>query len=291
MKANIHQFQNGTNKITMSKYYKYILAIIIAVLVSSCEEVIQVGLDTAPPRLVIDGSIQWLKGTSGNEQKIKLTTTTGYYSTAIPTVSGASVVVTNSDNVAFNFTEEVANSGIYLCHNFIPEMDKTYVLTVVLNGQTYTASETLKSVSPITTIEQNNDGGFSGNDIEIRAFYDDPAVVENYYLFQFKSSTSVIPSYDATDDEFFQGNTNFQLYVNEDIGAGDDVDITIYGVSKRYFEYMNKLILVSGGGSGGPFSTPPATVRGNIVNQTNSNNYALGYFSASETDFRNYTVQ
>jgi hypothetical protein len=53
---------------------------------------------------------------------------------------------------------------------------------------------------------------------------------------------------------------------------------------------MNKLLLISVG-SNGPFSTPPATVRGNIINQTNSNNFALGYFNLSETDVKNYVIQ
>jgi hypothetical protein len=270
--------------------YKYILAIIIVVLVSSCEDVVQVDLDTAAPRLVINGSIQWQKGTLGNEQKIKLTTTTGYYDTTIPTVSGAVVFVTNSNNVAFNFIEEVPNSGIYLCHNFIPEIDETYVMTVALNGETYIATETLKSVSPITHIEQENEGGFSGDEIEIKTYFNDPDVVDNYYLYKFKASSLAIPYYGVDEDEFFQGNEFFAYFSHEDIKSGDNLDITIYGVSKRYYEYMNKLILIAEG-SGGPFSTPPATVRGNIINQTNPNNYALGYFNLSETDFRNYLIQ
>jgi hypothetical protein len=272
------------------KYLAYISAIIMAVLLNSCEDVVNVDLDTAAPRLVINGSIQWQKGTLGNEQKIKLTTTTGYYDTVIPSVSGAVVVVTNSDNVTFTFAEEVPNSGIYLCHNFVPEIDKTYVMTVVLNGETYTATETLKSVSPITTIEQNDEGGFSGTDIEIKTFFNDPGNADNYYLFKYKASINAVPSYEVSDDKFYQGNEFFGFYTNEDIASGDNLDITIYGVSKRYFEYMNKLILISVG-SGGPFSTPPATVRGNIINQTHPDKYALGYFNISETDSKNYIIQ
>ncbi len=273
------------------KKFHYIFAIIFAVLLTGCEDVVQVDLNTAAPRLVVNGSIQWQKGTQGNEQQIKLTTTTGYYDTTIPTVSGAAVFVTNSDNVTFNFTEEVANSGSYLCHTFIPEIDKIYVLTVVLNGQTYTATETLKSVSPITTITQNDQGGFSGKDIEIKTFYNDPGDADNYYLFKYKASINAIPSYDVSDDKFYQGNEFFGYYTNEDIKSGDTLDITIYGTSKRYFEYMSKLILIAGGGGGGPFGTAPASVRGNIVNQTNPENYAYGYFNLSETDVRNYTIQ
>lgn len=289
MKSHI---QYKSNKTVISKSFIYIFSIVAIVLLTltSCEDIVQVDLETAAPKLVINGSIQWQKGTLGNEQKIKLTTTTGYYSNTIPTVSGAVVFVTNSDNVTFNFVEEVANSGIYLCHNFIPEIDKTYVLTIALNGQTYTATETLKSVAPITHVDQNSEGGFEGDEIEIKTYFNDPDVVDNYYMFRYKASSLAIPYYGVDEDEFFQGNEFFGYFSNEDIKSGDNIDITIYGVSKRYYEYMNKLILIAEGG-GGPFSTPPATVRGNIINQTNPDNYALGYFNVSETDFRNYILQ
>ena len=81
---------------------KYISVIIVALFFQSCEEVIHVDLDTAPPRLVIDAAINWQKGTIGNEQKIILSTTTGFYSNVIPKVSGATVAVKDSQN--FNFT-------------------------------------------------------------------------------------------------------------------------------------------------------------------------------------------
>ena len=63
------------------------------------------------------------------------------------------------------------------------------------------------------------------------------------------------------------------------------------GVSKSYHNYMNKLITIAGSGSGNPFATPPATIRGNITNTTNNNNYPLGYFHLSEIDTVNYLVQ
>ena len=269
----------------------YIFALFLTILVTSCEDVVQVDLDTDAPRLVVNGSLQWQKGTPGNEQKIKLSTTTGFYDTNIPSVSGALVFVTSSDNVTFTFDEEVPNSGLYLCHNFIPEIDKTYILTIVLNGETYNATETLKSVSPITTITQNNEGGFSGSDIEIRNYFNDPGNADNYYLFKYKASNFNIPSYEVNKDEFFQGNSFFGLYTDKDLASGNTLDIIIYGISKRYFDYMNKLITIAGSNSGSPFSTPPVTVRGNIINQTHPENYALGYFNVSETDIRNYTIQ
>ena len=44
---------------------------------------------------------------------------------------------------------------------------------------------------------------------------------------------------------------------------------------------MNQLIVQSGGDQG-PFQTPAATVKGNIINTTNADNFALGYFAIGQ---------
>jgi hypothetical protein len=44
-------------------------------------------------------------------------------------------------------------------------------------GNTYTASETLQAVANITKIVQNNQGGFTGTNKEIKTYYQDPAGV------------------------------------------------------------------------------------------------------------------
>ena len=43
--------------------------------------------------------------------------------------------------------------------------------------------------------------------------------------------------------------------------------------------------------SGGPFETQPATVKGNCLNQTNPNNFPLGYFRQSEVAEIVYTIE
>ena len=98
---------------------KNIIYLLAIVFFASCETKVDIPLDTANPKLVIDANILWQKGTSGNTQKIKLTTTTDYYSSTIPVVSGATVTVTNSANTVFVFTE-TPNTGEYVCTNFEP---------------------------------------------------------------------------------------------------------------------------------------------------------------------------
>lgn len=275
---------------THMKNLFYISTIILSLFLTSCEEVVNVDLDTASPKLVVDASINWEQGTDGAQQKIKLTTTTSYYSSTVPTVSGATVSVKNSTNTVFNFIE-VPNTGEYVCNNFVPQLDEVYTLTVISNGQTYSATETLKSVAPISEIVQNNEGGITGDQIEIKTFFNDPEVAENYYMFKYKYSNKAKLDYQVSDDRFFQGNQFFSLSNNEDLSAGDQINVTHYGVSKTYYNYMNILLSIAGNSGGGPFQSPPATVRGNIINTTNFDDYALGYFRLSETTSGNFIIQ
>jgi len=272
------------------KKIQVFFVILITIFFNGCEDVVNIDLNTAPPKLVIEASLNWQKGTLGNEQKIKLTTTTDYYGNTIPMVSGATVFVKNNSNVTFNFIEN-PNTGEYFCTTFIPVISQTYTLTVISNGQTYAATETLKPVAPITKIVQNNLGGFDGKTIEIKAYFNDPAPENNFYLYGYKYPNPLADNYYAGDDTFFQGNEFFSASQNSDLKAGDNIMITHFGISKTYSNYMQVLISIAGNNNGAPFQSPAATVRGNIINTTNFDNYALGYFSLSEIDTKNYVVQ
>ena len=263
--------------------------IISAIIVTSCEKVIDVDLNTMAPKLVIDASIKWQKGTLGNQQTIKLSTTTSYYNSQIPTVSGATVFITDAANNVFHFVE-TTGTGNYICTDFAPVLNGNYVLTVVSNGETYTATETLKPVPPIDSIAQLDDTGFSGKDTEIKTFYTDSGTTNDYYLFKFKPSFTAIPIYFLQEDRNFQGNQIFGLYRSEELKPGQNFEVTLSGISKQYYNYMRILVSIAGNSSGSPFQSPSATIRGNIINSTTVANYPLGYFSLSEQDSRNYIV-
>ena len=83
----------------------------------------------------------------------------------------------------------------------------------------------------------------------------------------------------------------FGLYFSEDLKPGDTLRFTLNGVTLNYYNYMDILLEQTGTNSAGPFSTPTATVRGNIVNQSNFNNFALGYFRLSKTEVSEYIIQ
>lgn len=271
----------------MKQYFIYIL---LSFSILSCEDIIDVDLNTAATRLVIDASINWQKGTSGNLQTIKLSLSAPFFNGSVPAANGAEIFVTDSSNNVFIFNEN-GNSGIYTNNNFLPEINEAYQLTVVYNGETYIATETLTSVVPIDFVGQANNGGFSGDETELKAFFQDPANEENYYFFEFISDIPAIPSLEVYNDEFTNGNEMFGFYTEEALSSGDEVTIRIHGISERFYNFMFILLQQLNEEGGGPFETQPATVRGNIINETNPEHYPFGYFRLSEMDELIYTVQ
>lgn len=269
----------------------YAITIVSVLLIlAGCEEVVDVSLETAEPRLVVDASINWQKGTAGNVQTIKLSSTAGYFEGETVKVSGATVFISNSVGTVFNFVEE-GQPGSYVCNAFLPQIGETYFLTIEHDGQTYTSTEKLLAAPSITRVEQNNEGGFTGEDIEVKYFFDDLQDDTNFYFLQINDPYKVIPEYGVIEDRFFQNNEMFALYVSEDLKTADTLAFTLYGVSQDYFNYMDILLEQTGSTSAGPFATPTSTVRGNVVNTTDFDNYALGFFRLGEIDYLEYIIQ
>ena len=260
------------------------------VLQTSCEDVIELNLNTAEPKLVIEASINWVKGTYGNEQTIKLSLTAPYFDNTVLPANGATVVVTDQNDRIYNFIEE-GSTGIYKTNNFRPVIDNLYNLNITYNNEVYSGNETLRSVVPVDYVEQNDKGGFTGKDIELKAYYKDPEDEKNFYFFEFRSNTPIPTSLSIYEDRYNNGNQIFGFYSDEDLEVGDQITIRNYGISERFYNYMFILLQQNSDASGGPFETQPASVRGNCTNQTDKENFPLGYFRLSEVSELVYTIQ
>ena len=268
------------------KKYPILIIFFSVIVLLSCEEVVNIPLEKSEPRLVIDASIEWFKGTNGNNQNIRLSRTSGFYEENTEAVTDAQIMIFSEDGSEFNF--EHVQEGNYVNNEFQPELNKSYHLEIFVDEQVYTATEILVPVVPIDYIEQLNSGGFAGDEIEIKAYYTDPVETEDYYLFEFIDDDVSLEIY---EDEFTNGNQIFGYYSNENIEQDDEISIQIQGISKSYYEFLFILRSQVGSNGGGPFETMPATVKGNIINQTNPENYPFGYFRLSEIDSTTYIAE
>jgi len=279
------------------KSYILKLSFAMSLLFMSCTDVIDVEVPEAPPRLVIEASMDWQKGTAGNSQMIKLSLSTPYFDNLLETpVTGALVkVINNNDQSEVQFTD--LNNGNYATEVFVPVMGQSYTLMVMYDEEIYLASETMTAVTDITDVYQSRENGFDKEALEVNIEFIDPAGIDNYYLSKFQRRGDQFQTLFDVKDEFTDGNKMSIFYEkleDEDSGEkeflpGDIVDISLLGISEPYYNYIKLLIEQSQ--SGGPFSTIPAEIKGNCINQSTPENYAFGYFRLSEVDKRVYTFE
>ncbi|MEH6682223.1 MAG: DUF4249 family protein [Sediminicola sp.] len=264
--------------------------LLIIILLNSCTDVIDVDVPNGGARLVVDASIKWQKGTSGEIQTIQLRESTSYFDNNpdVP-VTGASVTVTKeNDGSLFVFVDQ--NNGSYTATDFVPEFNASYTLDILYNGNSYTATETLIAAPDINRIEQSIEGSGDDSEIQLQVFFDDFRAVENYYLGEFFPSNLPIPSLRVISDEFTDGNENFIEIDNENFVAGSTVNINVYGISQRCYDYLNIFIQQSGSDEGGPFPTTPVPLKGNCTNVNDPNEEVLGFFRLGEYDTTSYTI-
>ncbi|MGA9270437.1 MAG: DUF4249 domain-containing protein [Lutimonas sp.] len=265
---------------------------------TSCTDVIEVEVPTAPPRLVIEASIDWRKGTSGNFQRVKLSSSTPFFENLQDSpVTGAQVKITNdTDGTEFQFQDE--NNGTYFTASFVPVIGQSYTLQVDHEGETYIARETLTPVAEIDSVFQSTDNGFDQNALEVNVLFRDPANVPNFYLAKFLRQGDLLPTLFDIKDEFTDGNQIRIIYErieNEETGEmefepGDVVEIDLNGISSPYYDFM-RLLIEQSGNSGNLFSTIPAEIKGNCINVTDPDHYPYGYFRLTEVDKRVYTFE
>ncbi|MEE1963400.1 DUF4249 family protein [Allomuricauda taeanensis] len=277
------------------KTFKKIILVIIVIAFASCVDVVDVEVQNGPTRLVVEASLDWEKGTAGNQQTIRLSESTPFFNTGtIIEVTGASVVVTNdTSGDVFVFADQ--GNGEYLSTTFEPVLAQSYTLRIEHNGDVYTATETMTPVTDITDIFQNREEGFNDEELEVHIVFTDPEEEGNNYLFRFQREGDLLPGLEVGEDRFLNGNEIdwwYEIEEDEDehidpFQPGDILHIEMYGISRPYYDYIK--ILVEQLGGTGLFESTPVTVRGNCINETHPENYAYGYFRLTQVVKASYT--
>ena len=280
------------------KNYIFKILLSLLLLTGSCTDVIDIKVPEAAPRLVIEASMDWIKGTSGSQQSIKLSTSTPFFDNLVenPATGAIVKVINDTDSREVIFTDQ--NNGNYVTNEFVPVMGQSYTLEILYENEIYLASETMTPVTDITSVFQTRENGFDKDALEVNIEFNDPKDIKNFYLTKFQRRGDLLQTLFDVKDEFTDGNKMSIFYEkinNDDTGEtefvpGDIVDIGLNGISEQYYNYI-KLLIQQSGGAGGPFSTTPAEIKGNCVNINSPENYAFGYFRLSEVDKRVYTFE
>jgi hypothetical protein len=278
------------------------LTVVGGLAMSGCTRVVDLDLEEGPKRLVVDARIELRPGDLTGRQVFRLSTTGPFGSfSAPPPGTGALVGVTDEDGGAWTFVETPGQAGEYAASGLIPAVGSRYRLTIDYRGDRYEASHRLMPVAPIDSLYfVYEEEGLAQGDSGFRAVidYTDPEGLGNYYLWELVVEGELRIAADPglrfraiSDDRFYDGGrvTGYQPYDEEVVDPGQSVAVRQIGLSESAFRYYFALFEQTTG-SGGPFSVPPASVRGNVANLTAPDRYPLGFFLAAEVKERTAVV-
>jgi hypothetical protein len=259
--------------------------------ITSCTKTVDIEVPHEGERLVIDASINWEKGTDGNEQIITLSKSKAYFDSGEnKSVTGANVrIVKDSDGTIYEFMDQ--NNGNYTIDHFEPVIGAKYTLEVESEGKTYAAHETLMSVTDIVNIQQTTELGFSAEATEVNIYYQDPIDEKNNYLAYFDPSHKDLPTLWSLNDELTNGTLNTAFAEDSLFEVGDTVEVSLFGTSERFYSYMLLIVFQSSQNFGGPFQTVPVQSKGNCYNVDNMEEEVLGYFRLSEVSRRTHIIE
>ena len=243
----------------------------------SCESEIDIDIKDSESQIVIEANIS----TFIDDSKVKISKSLNLDDgLPYPTVNGALVTITNN-NTAEVFILSETESGIYKNPYLIGVDEHNYILDIIIEEETYTASSTipqivvLESLVQIGEVSDSNGGGGPGgqnrsdrNIAEIIPVYNDPIEFTNYYQFVVTRNDTILSNIFIQRDYAFNGLKNSKSLKIEAI-KDDILKIDMQCIDEAVYNYLlglSKNIHQS--------SATPTNPDSNISNN------ALGYFKA-----------
>jgi hypothetical protein len=265
---------------------KILALIICSLILGSCQKVINLDLNSADPKYVIEAELQ--EGTQ--DFKVKITQTSNYFNNEAPTkITNAQVTLQKSNEAPLLLVN--SNDGYYFATNYIGVSGELYKLNVTINGETFQARSFMPNAVILDSIEieKLGKGPFGGNkEDEYRLFciYKDPVLDVNFY----KVNTLIdgMPNENADnlivlDDRLTNGNkVRFPIF-SDRFKLNDIVEVQLKSIDQDTYNFFNTLGTIVGGSSNGNAApTNPSS---------NWSNGALGYFGATSVSVKKVQIK
>ena len=248
----------------------------------SCQKVIDVDLNESNPVIVIEANYR----AEDSTVLVKITQTSNYFdNSASPEITTANVTII--DQAGNPTVIPSIGNGLYELTAYAPVFNTNYTLTAVNNGESYSATCSMKAPVQLEDITYQYFDGFFGSDGGYVPFlnYLDPQNSEDYYAIILSRNDTL---YNSLNDIFLQDdmltNGNFverPLFGNSFYQLDDSVHMELRTIDKRIFNYIAEAQSIAGGQN----SAAP----GNPTN--NWSNGALGYFNAYSSSRKSVIIE
>lgn len=157
----------------------------VAVVFTSCEEMIDQRRSVSGSDLLV---VEGMLTNENTNHLIKLSKPHEPLNGTAQVVSGATVTITEGDNLIFTLTENPVGSGIYETEKMRAVFGRTYTLSIQHNGKTYFAQDGSLPVDALPPLRYEKAGG---SDVLYQFVSEDTGIGPNYinHLVSWKQTT------------------------------------------------------------------------------------------------------
>lgn len=239
--------------------YKIILFAYLLFGLSSCEDVVNLDLNSVEPLLVIDATISTNEGC-----RVILSQTQDFDSTEPwNKLDGATITLTDNETGESDLLVFDSQFKFYYFPKPIFEGHE-YNISVEYENKTYSASETIPQTVPIDSLyimrvrmDSKEDSPWMNPVIK----FSDPAGKRNYYMATIYVNGNRMKSVYIFDDEYKDGKIyepvlTFDSNDNNDdeLKIGDEVQVEMESLSYGSYRYYQTMFAVAAGGGVNPIS-------------------------------------
>jgi hypothetical protein len=246
----------------------------MVIIFSSCEKVIDLPLDAAAKKYVIEGTLTDEQGGC----RVLISQTKDFNDdNSFESISGAAVSITDGDN---SISLPEISPGVYADSLVKGTPGKTYTMHVNINGTAFNASCTMPIKINMDSLYVTDDFLFGEIRKTPNVDFRDPAGKGNNYRFILYVNGVKKKNIYIINDDYSDGNfSSVKLFLFGDddddndkkIKSGDKIGVDMLCISPEVYKYWYSL---DAGATGNNNSASPANPVSNISGG------ALGYFSA-----------
>ncbi|MEM6272240.1 MAG: DUF4249 domain-containing protein [Bacteroidota bacterium] len=235
----------------MQSIYRFsiLFLLLLAGFVSGCEDVIDVDLNEADPRLVVEA---YLTNEVGSAE-VTLSRTTSYFEEqSAQVVIGATVTIRDGNGNIFPLDELTA--GKYTNSTLQGQPGESYTLEIATGQENVTATAEMPGLVPIdsldTQVVQFPIGG-QEDLIVVRCHYVDPAGQLNFYRPLLAINGTLTTDIAVYDDRSNDGIATAVPLFSDALETGDSVRVDLWSIDRTNYYYYNGLADNLGSGNGG----------------------------------------
>lgn len=223
----------------------FLWMLMLTLICSSCEKVIDIKLDSSASQLIIEGEVTTAKG----PYLITITDSKNVDENNVFTGRNDAVVVINDLTAGISETLNNTGFGKYLTTFIQGTAGHTYQMIVTLDNKIYTATSTVPTTAVRIEGLYVESSSYDTDDVYMVPIYTDPVGKGNYYrLRQWINGVLIKGSYVRSDEATDGRKYNAQLYYSTDavdgnplIEYGDSLTVELQCIQKDVYDFYRTL--------------------------------------------------